>query len=89
MLGSMMHLLSNEDALGLFRAVHRALAPGGRFVVELPHPGDLFDATLIDPEAQSESWEQVGATTGACCMRAHQPPAAADQRMAATARRSG
>ncbi len=39
LLGTMMHMLTNEDALRVFRGVAAALRPGGLFVVELAHPG--------------------------------------------------
>jgi SAM-dependent methyltransferase len=64
MLGSLGHLLTNEDALKCFRSAYSALRPGGFFVVELQHAGDLFDGSLMDPEVQAEGWEQAEGTTG-------------------------
>lgn len=58
LLGSFSHLMTNEDALACLRAVHAALVPGAAFIVELPHVGDLFDGSLMDPDAQSESWDR-------------------------------
>jgi hypothetical protein len=47
LLGTFTHVLNNMDALTAFSSAAAALQPGGLFIVELTHPGDLFDGTLI------------------------------------------
>ncbi|KAL7541460.1 hypothetical protein ACHAXR_010938 [Thalassiosira sp. AJA248-18] len=42
LLGSMQHLLTNEDIIACFSSVHNALKSGGTVVVELPHPRETF-----------------------------------------------
>ncbi|GLC72177.1 hypothetical protein PLESTF_001215300 [Pleodorina starrii] len=58
LLGTFSHLLDTRQAISCFRAVSRHLAPGGLFVLELAHPGDLFDGTLITGESGKEVWER-------------------------------
>ena len=47
LLGSIGHLLTNEDAIQCFIATAAALRPGGLLIVELPTPEDLFDGAFI------------------------------------------
>ena len=47
LLGTFSHMLDNESAVSAFKAVARHLRPGGLLVLELAHPGDLFDGTFI------------------------------------------
>eukprot|EP00200_Dunaliella_tertiolecta_P003759 CAMPEP_0202358214 /NCGR_PEP_ID=MMETSP1126-20121109/11958_1 /ASSEMBLY_ACC=CAM_ASM_000457 /TAXON_ID=3047 /ORGANISM="Dunaliella tertiolecta, Strain CCMP1320" /LENGTH=327 /DNA_ID=CAMNT_0048951305 /DNA_START=70 /DNA_END=1054 /DNA_ORIENTATION=- len=57
LLGTFSHLLDNTQALQAFSCIHNALNPGGLFVLELSHPGDLFDGSLILDETRKEMWE--------------------------------
>ena len=36
------HLLTADDALALLRAAAASVAPGGTFVIEVPHPRETF-----------------------------------------------
>ncbi|EFJ47378.1 hypothetical protein VOLCADRAFT_92195 [Volvox carteri f. nagariensis] len=58
LLGTFSHLLDTQQAISCFRKVGEHLRPGGLFVVELAHPGDLFDGTLITGESGKELWER-------------------------------
>jgi len=51
LLGSIGHLLTNDDAIQCFTATAAALRPGGLLVVELPSPEDLFDGAFIVGDA--------------------------------------
>lgn len=42
LLGSMQHLLTNDDVLSCLTSVHSALRTGGTMVIELPHPRETF-----------------------------------------------
>ena len=46
LLGSLQHLLENQDVIQCFRSVHKALADDGTFVIELPHPREIF--TMVE-----------------------------------------
>lgn len=40
----------------------RHLSPGGLLIVEVAHPGDLFDGSMTNPDVLgSDRWEQTGA----------------------------
>ena len=47
LLGSFSHLLENKAAVTSFRCIASHLRTGGLLVLELAHPGDLFDGTFI------------------------------------------
>ena len=51
LLGSIGHLLTNDDAIQCFTATAAALRPGGLLIVELPSPEDLFDGAFIVGDA--------------------------------------
>ncbi|CAG9464668.1 unnamed protein product [Pedinophyceae sp. YPF-701] len=58
MLGTMMHLTEVLDAKAFFQCVAAAMAPDGVFIVELSHPGDIFDGSLTSPEAlAADRWD--------------------------------
>jgi SAM-dependent methyltransferase len=57
LLGTLSHALSNAAAASALRRAAAHLRPGGVFVLELAHPGDLFDGTLLLGEGQPEMWE--------------------------------
>lgn len=57
LLGTLSHALSNAAAASTLRRAAAHLRPGGVFVLELAHPGDLFDGTLLLGEGQPEMWE--------------------------------
>jgi SAM-dependent methyltransferase len=42
LLGSMSHLLTNDDVIRCFSSLRSALKPGGTAVIELPHPRETF-----------------------------------------------
>ena len=42
LLGSVGHLLTNDDALRCFQNARKALADGGTLILELPHPRETF-----------------------------------------------
>ncbi|GIL89545.1 hypothetical protein Vretimale_1894 [Volvox reticuliferus] len=58
LLGTFSHILDTQQAISCFRRVSEHLRPGGLFVLEMAHPGDLFDGTLITGESGKEVWEQ-------------------------------
>lgn len=68
LLGTFSHLTENAQAAASFACVFRHLRPGGLFVLELAHPGDLFDGTLIIGDGAKEAWEvpQVRRGTHRC-----------------------
>lgn len=45
--GSFSHCLTNDAALSCLQNVHASLKPGGLLLLELAHPWDLFDGTLM------------------------------------------
>jgi len=53
LLGSLQHLLENDDVIRCFRSVHRALKSGGTLIVELPHPRETFSMV----ECTRNEWE--------------------------------
>lgn len=42
LLGSMQHLLKNEDIISCFKSLHSVIKSGGTLVIELPHPRETF-----------------------------------------------
>lgn len=42
LLGSMSHLLTNDDVIKCFSSIRSALKPGSTVIVELPHPRETF-----------------------------------------------
>ena len=42
LLGSMQHLLTNDDTIACFQSINSSLRPGGTVVIELPHPRETF-----------------------------------------------
>ncbi|KAG1672919.1 hypothetical protein FOA52_012364 [Chlamydomonas sp. UWO 241] len=62
MLGTFLHCLDNESACAAFGCASKALRPGGLFVLELSHPGDLFDGTFIIGDGGKEVWEVPAGT---------------------------
>jgi SAM-dependent methyltransferase len=42
LLGSMQHLLTNDDIIACFESINSVLYPGGTVVIELPHPRETF-----------------------------------------------
>jgi len=42
LLGSMQHLLTNDDIIACFQSISSSLQPGGTVVIELPHPRETF-----------------------------------------------
>lgn len=53
LLGSMQHLITNDDAISCLQSAARALRSAGTLIVELPHPRELF--TL--GECTRNGWE--------------------------------
>jgi hypothetical protein len=46
-LGTLCHALTNDGALAWLAAARNVLRPGGLLVLELEHPENLFDGTLM------------------------------------------
>jgi hypothetical protein len=42
LLGSMQHLLTNDDVISLFSSLHSVMKDGATIVIELPHPREIF-----------------------------------------------
>ena len=42
LLGSMQHLLTNDDIIACFSSLHSVIKSGGTVVIELPHPRETF-----------------------------------------------
>ncbi|PNW76619.1 hypothetical protein CHLRE_11g467740v5 [Chlamydomonas reinhardtii] len=57
LLGTFSHLLDTDQAISSFRSAAAHLRPGGILLLEMAHPGDLFDGTLIIGESGKEVWE--------------------------------
>lgn len=55
-LGTFAHLLDIEAALQCLHSTHAALKPGGILVLELFHPADAFDGSLLEPA----DWDEAG-----------------------------
>lgn len=64
LLGTFSHMQENRDALATLQRIAAHLAPGGLFVLELAHPGDLFDGTLIVGDGGAETWEVAAPPAG-------------------------
>ena len=47
-LGTFAHLLETEAALQCLRSTHAALKPNGLLILELSHPADAFDGSLLE-----------------------------------------
>jgi len=58
LLGTFSHNLDNRAAGEALATAERHLAPGGLLVLELAHPGDLFDGTLILGDGGREARER-------------------------------
>eukprot|EP00195_Chlamydomonas_chlamydogama_P005377 CAMPEP_0202890652 /NCGR_PEP_ID=MMETSP1392-20130828/992_1 /ASSEMBLY_ACC=CAM_ASM_000868 /TAXON_ID=225041 /ORGANISM="Chlamydomonas chlamydogama, Strain SAG 11-48b" /LENGTH=373 /DNA_ID=CAMNT_0049574267 /DNA_START=80 /DNA_END=1201 /DNA_ORIENTATION=+ len=57
LLGTFSHMLDNSAAAACLRCAVRHLRPGGLLLLELGHPGDLFDGTYIIGDGGKEVWE--------------------------------
>lgn len=55
LLGTFSHLLDSESALQCLRSVHAALKPAGKLVLELSHPTDVFNGSLV----QEDEWDSA------------------------------
>jgi SAM-dependent methyltransferase len=53
LLGSLQHLTKNEQVISCFQSIHKALKPGGTFILELPHPRETFSMV----ECTRNGWE--------------------------------
>lgn len=53
LLGTLQHMLTNEDVLKSFARVKEALVPHGLFIIELNHPSQLFDGGIV---ASADTW---------------------------------
>lgn len=53
LLGSMQHLVTNDDVIDCFQSTANALRPGGTLIIELPHPRETF--TMV--ECTRNGWE--------------------------------
>lgn len=57
LMGTMQHMVTNDDALAAVCAAKQAIRPGGLVVLELAHPYDLWDGTLAGAEDYPEVWD--------------------------------
>lgn len=64
LLGTFSHMTTNAAAVGAFTSVARHLRPGGMLLLELAHPGDLFDGSLVISDEGGEMWEVESASRG-------------------------
>lgn len=55
LLGTFSHMLDNASALQCLRSIHAVLKPTGKLVLELSHPTDIFDGSLI----QEDEWDDA------------------------------
>lgn len=55
LLGTLSHLHTEEDLTRTFQACAQHNRPGGLLVLEISHPAELFDGSLMDP--QGDAWE--------------------------------
>ena len=55
LLGTFSHLLDSKSALQCLRSVHTALKPAGKLVLELSHPTDVFNGSLV----QEDEWDNA------------------------------
>lgn len=53
LLGSMQHLLTNDDVVAAFESASATLRPGGTLTIELPHPRETFSMV----ECTRNGWE--------------------------------
>jgi len=53
LLGSMQHVLTNEEAIQTFRSIGSVVKTGGTLIIELPHPRELFQLM----ECTRNGWE--------------------------------
>jgi hypothetical protein len=56
LLGTAAHLTDTDAAVGCLAGAAAALAPGGIVVLELEHPYDLFEGTLMN--AEGDAWDR-------------------------------
>lgn len=42
LLGSLQHLVRNEDVISCFHSINKVMSPGGTLILELPHPRETF-----------------------------------------------
>ena len=61
LLGTFSHLLDTDSALRCLKSTHAALQPGGLLVLELSHPTEVFDGTLLQPDAWGEDEDDKAA----------------------------
>ena len=55
LLGTFSHLLDSKSALQCLRCIHSALKPAGKLVLELSHPTDVFNGSLV----QEDEWDSA------------------------------
>ena len=55
LLGTFSHLLNSKSALQCLRSVHAALKPAGKLILELSHPTDMFNGSLV----QEDEWDSA------------------------------
>lgn len=56
LLGTAAHLITDDDAIACLRGAAAAVAPGGIVVLELEHPFDIFDGSLL--RAEGDAWDR-------------------------------
>lgn len=55
LLGTFTHCLKNKDAAAVFKGASAVLRPGGLFILELQHPGELLVSSLTCPSHACQS----------------------------------
>jgi len=60
LLGTLSHLHTEEDLAQTFQACARNNRPGGLLVLEISHPAELFDGSLMDPHGDAWEAEEEG-----------------------------
>ena len=53
--GTIAHAVSEDDPLAWLRDASACLAPGGLIVVQMEHPGGIFDGALFEVSALAHS----------------------------------
>lgn len=57
LLGTFSHLLDNDAASAAMACISQSLRSGGLLLLELAHPGDLFDGTFVIGDCGKDMWE--------------------------------
>ncbi|KAI8470291.1 MAG: S-adenosyl-L-methionine-dependent methyltransferase [Monoraphidium minutum] len=64
LLGTFSHMVTNDQAVAAFTCIAKHLRPGGVLLLELAHPGDLFDGGLVIGDEGGEMWDAESRSLG-------------------------